>query len=93
MLLMLHKCSWGLFSCLDSCLLKPVSRLCVKIPKLGSLCSAMYLVVPVIEYYGEVWGPDLLLSCETLDRLCDNELRVTESLASDADEVGGSAPK
>jgi len=53
----------------------------------------MCLVVPVIDYYGEVWGPDLLFLCETLDRLCDNEVRVTESLASYADKVDGSAPK
>ena len=32
-----------------------------------------YLVVPIMEYYGEVWGPDLLFSCDTIDKICNNE--------------------
>ena len=38
------------------------------------------LVVPVMEYCSEVWGPDLLFSCDTLDKLWDNELQKIQNI-------------
>ena len=38
------------------------------------------LVVPIMEYCSEVWGPDLLFSCDTLDKLWDNELQKIQSI-------------
>jgi len=38
------------------------------------------LVMPIMQYCGEVWGPDLLHSCNTLDKLWDNELQRVQSL-------------
>ena len=38
------------------------------------------LVVPIMEYCSEVWGPDLLFSCDTLDKLWDNELQKIQNI-------------
>ena len=38
------------------------------------------LVVPIMEFCSEVWGPDLLFSCDTLDKLWDNELQKIQSI-------------
>ena len=38
------------------------------------------LAVPIMEYCSEVWGPDLLFSCDTLDKLWANELQKIQNI-------------
>ena len=33
------------------------------------------LVLPIMEYCNEVWGPDMLWKCSSIDKLWDNELQ------------------
>jgi hypothetical protein len=33
------------------------------------------LVLPIMEYCSEVWGPDMLWKCSSIDKLWDNELQ------------------
>ena len=37
-------------------------------------------MLPIMEYCSEVWGPDLLFSCDTLDKLWDNELQKIQNI-------------
>jgi hypothetical protein len=39
-----------------------------------------FLVTPIMEYCGEVWGPDLLFSCNTLDKVWNNELQKVQNM-------------
>jgi hypothetical protein len=41
------------------------------------MCKA--LVLPILEYCGAVWGPDMLAFCRNFDQLFDNPLQAFQT--------------